>query len=1438
MSLLSVLLSSLKSQNLSKELICDLSKKWPNEYKRLCQPMKYSPSVLHGLVNLAEEDLPSSILLQNDLLLDEHGQMQARENYDRKEYVELNRGLSSAIALFYILRGDCYEELVEGQKKEIRLSGESYLKLHRQFKELFQANETWNEQLLETIFYAVLFNDLGKNIKLEHFLHDVHQIKEHDHDLILKNAFEIEGLLEDFGRFNSSQQDGLRAMWHSGFNPSSFDTLEYPLSITINWVMSFARIAKGNTNVYLAMKKIEILTDIAGVNGNNSKGAINLTEPVVEKFNKSFDMLNQLFGIYQQQLDSGQTDTALIYVAILQKLEALLTEHATSLGITQSNELSSPTALRLRLCKMLGINNPDSTGLVDSTLRKLEKHYPDNYRVLEQELSWTEDFSKPILWMECIPKFLWLMSSGNNYDLIAHDSLKSSAERRENGLFAGLIILSQLLKKIRDENQYDELYTFKNNELVRTSSGVDKPQYEQSLIALFVAYDLLRVAQQASELNSDISLRLEAIRHLKNLWMQGVLIEGRLITINSAAKLRVAPKASSFFDKFRIPLEQVEKQQQKWLEQVTEETQKHCAYLTSIGLADRASYFKVKPFIYQETIPGSVDISRFSQNMPLPDVVHAFNTAEANTLFATLESTTEEEKQEIERVLDIRLYPTIRRLIGEKGAHVFLGSKTELQAYAGSIKEKIILEIEVPSSVKFYIALNDSGDIKIYIPNLVSHENLIQQLITLKLAGLDLLKIPILGDTQHYKLVTAQDLLAFEKQASTYLAKRNVLIVAGCSLEETVCSTLEQVFVGKMLKQKFSGSLVSLTYVQSPQAPNLGFIILNLNYGEICEEQISMILERFNCIGIFSGSAAGYIPKESQEQLPEIGDRIAVHSARHHSGEIVTLNEENRNLHLHVPTIFLETFNWLKNAKELGATSVDVETFYILRAVQRYQKTNPLAKLHTDLGVFISDYVGKKPLRSYNDVFAKYPVVLQNFIDEVLVINITSSYNNNRTSIPTFSKQYYSITPEIIMIKEATRREAVVDSIGKFWDKSEFSKRVHTPVTIGTVKDQESFATQVARCLHLPIKLPGSDIRIPEEYQHFSNILQQIFNFEVSINPGWNNLYAYLTVDQSFVPRSNSQRVPGPHVDGIPRDRDNPEAQLIDHAYLVTNAIPTMFYTQQFDMSSYDPKIHHFFAIFRALSDESRTITAKPFEIALMDAYSVHTPTQTLHDVDRTFIRLEFSTLRFDRIGNSINPHFSCDDKYPDYPFTYIPRPIPKHLFVPPEVYLNKPITNEDYSHESIDGFGRANLKSFFKQNERYKLKRSDYRDLDLIANDIMNENTQGIVISHQAIPHIFCLYKIENRAIKLDTLFTLMNGKGQEMMNYAMKILQQLSDRLSLQGGLEEGATPITIVINENNENMLRYFLRTAQLAKIEVNIERLAPEVLNDENLIIPTR
>ncbi|HEX2548299.1 MAG TPA: hypothetical protein VHM20_00610, partial [Gammaproteobacteria bacterium] len=647
--------------------------------------------------------------------------------------------------------------------------------------------------------------------------------------------------------------------------------------------------------------------------------------------------------------------------------------------------------------------------------------------------------------------------------------------------------------------------------------------------------------------------------------------------------------------------------------------------------------------------------------------------------------------------------------------------------------------------------------------------------------------ISILGNTKHFPLICKNDLLEFKKQVSHYLAKKNVLIVAGCQLEETACTALNTIFSATSTCTKFSGEIVSLSYVTNKNAPGLGFIVLALNYGEICEQQVETILETFNCIGIFTGSAAGYIPNEKIKDLRMIGDRVTISTSKHYSGEMISLNNLNPGLHLHVPSIFVETFTWLEKAKKIGATTVDVETFYIIKALSKYLRENPGIEMHMDIGVFISDLVGQKQLRGYRGVFDNYTKVLDEFIQKVLAKSFVSSYKNNKNTTPTFTKGFIKFSPDIVTIDQSIQKEAVIQSIGKPWCVEEFNTRVHTPVKIGEISKKAEFTkTEVQRCLHLPIKLPGSDIRIPKEYDHLVDELKKIFSFEASANPKWHELYAYLTIDQGFVPKSNSQRVPGPHVDGIPRDKDNPNSQIIDHAYLVTNTIPTMFYTQKFDMQPYDLNKHHFFAIFRALSDESRTILVKPFEIILMDAYSVHTPTQTKQDVHRTFMRLEFSYLQFDRSGNSINPYFANDDMYPYYPFNYKPRPISENLFVPPKVYEMKPITSKEFINESIEDFGRSQLRAVFMRDNRYQHKRSDYKDLDLIAAAIMNDDTQGIVITKNGIPQAFFLYTMQNKILFVDTLFTLSVGEGQEAMIYGMNILKKISNKYANQAGLK----------------------------------------------------
>jgi hypothetical protein len=193
----------------------------------------------------------------------------------------------------------------------------------------------------------------------------------------------------------------------------------------------------------------------------------------------------------------------------------------------------------------------------------------------------------------------------------------------------------------------------------------------------------------------------------------------------------------------------------------------------------------------------------------------------------------------------------------------------------------------------------------------------------------------------------------------------------------------------------FQGNIVSLSYLplKSPINGIGGFLSLNLNYGEIMEEIVHQILENCHCAALFTGSAGGYIPS-TQACLPQIGDRITFTSSLHENGKEVDLANQgdltsiSSSLHLHVPSIFVETYEWLEQAKTKKGSTVDVETFYIMRAVQNYKNQYPQAKIKVDFGCFISDYVGLAPLRDYSHVYQNYPTILMHFLKEALSLEL------------------------------------------------------------------------------------------------------------------------------------------------------------------------------------------------------------------------------------------------------------------------------------------------------------------------------------------------------------------------------------------------------------------------------------------------------------------
>ena len=222
------------------------------------------------------------------------------------------------------------------------------------------------------------------------------------------------------------------------------------------------------------------------------------------------------------------------------------------------------------------------------------------------------------------------------------------------------------------------------------------------------------------------------------------------------------------------------------------------------------------------------------------------------------------------------------------------------------------------------------------------------------------------------------------------------------------------------------------------------------------------------------------------------------------------------------------------------------------------------------------------------------------------------------------------------------------------WNPERFGL-VRFPHVVGKLDNVLDFEKPFRNVLDMPIKLPHSDIRIPDDLQRESllNLIEQAVEFEKSINPNFDDYYMYLTVHHSTVRKGVTQRRAGAHIDGMQGERYS-EKLPVCHSYLVSNNTPTRFFNHSFQTDLCE-KTQNWFYEMDKVKDYEKSSLSVPFEINFMTAYSVHESTPTPEDTTRTFMRLEFSLKKFDRTGNTVNNKFSIEWEYQD-------RSIPSHL--------------------------------------------------------------------------------------------------------------------------------------------------------------------------------
>lgn len=266
------------------------------------------------------------------------------------------------------------------------------------------------------------------------------------------------------------------------------------------------------------------------------------------------------------------------------------------------------------------------------------------------------------------------------------------------------------------------------------------------------------------------------------------------------------------------------------------------------------------------------------------------------------------------------------------------------------------------------------------------------------------------------------------------------------------------------------------------------------------------------------------------------------------------------------------------------------------------------------------------------------------------------TYDGIEFTVPEFCGQGVTLSVNPSAVTEDASHP-ILRNVHTIWDLDNFGIP-RKPVIAGVVGDRSAFCTTGApRTLDMPIKFPGTDYRLPLELVQLQGVLETIIGFEHAINPHADEYYAYVTVDQGMVRQGEMQRKGGLHVDGFQGARIQPKT-YINRSYVVADMVPTVFYDQPFQTAHMDETRHNFFLDFDRQAQEGCVWRPEPFEIVLMDAYTVHRSDSAKQECFRTFLRVSYDVKIFDRLGNAHNPLF-------DYQWEMMARDTQAHLIAP-----------------------------------------------------------------------------------------------------------------------------------------------------------------------------
>ena len=181
------------------------------------------------------------------------------------------------------------------------------------------------------------------------------------------------------------------------------------------------------------------------------------------------------------------------------------------------------------------------------------------------------------------------------------------------------------------------------------------------------------------------------------------------------------------------------------------------------------------------------------------------------------------------------------------------------------------------------------------------------------------------------------------------------------------------------------------------------------------------------------------------------------------------------------------------------------------------------------------------------------------------------------------------------------------------------------------------------RCLHLLVRRKGMETFVLPDILDSHEELHHFLRVTKCCLPNLDFEYVYLTIDNSKVLKSHTQRTPGWHIDGLQGD-EVPVKKATDISFVWSDTLPMEFANQHFDLPDYvTVSTHNIFDLLASYVVRSKIEQLDSGVLYAMNAYCVHRGVRALYNTNRTFIRVSYSNVPVTSTKMTVNPKITYD---------------------------------------------------------------------------------------------------------------------------------------------------------------------------------------------------